>query len=503
MNKKLLFIIVVAIIALLAIVFVAIKQKQSQKPEFTKQELLQKFQTLKTQYEEAKTQGYDVFEVERLGREAKQAFDRGSYKNAKELLDKASKLLKEKKYSSTPTPLMAPTPSVSMPLVDKTKAMEKLSQVKVASVYENIVDRIPGDRAPDEIAVIFNETKTDFVFRGFWKGVPKKNGMDKYKNLKATINTIKDRNPNIIFSGAVPAQRIWRTDFDPRSKTGIIDYPATWNMALNPQKWGLGISREQLQCKIAKERQMFSGDCDKFDPEKINAYFPDITDENFQELFLSWIKLQIDSGADAIWIDMLFKQVNILNDIVGHPNHPAIRDTYKNITKVVEEIHKYGEQRYNKYVYVGTWEGFQKYDFPLPNIDFVTIYPYPHKNEIYPQKAIDKERWINKINNIRSSKLSGILIFSFIDWGVSKESPIGYFSQKLTPQEQRELLRNIDEFTSSQGVIFAYPVHGGYMGPKDKIIKSFGYSTTYDSLAPEFQTYETIKELAHKKNVSK
>lgn len=51
-------------------------------------------------------------------------------------------------------------------------------------------------------------------------------------------------------------------------------------------------------------------------------------------------------------------------------------------------------------------------------------------------------------------------------------------------------------------MIFIYPVHGGNMGGNSKV-RSFGmdneYGRVYDSLAPEFDTYETIKELANKK----
>jgi hypothetical protein len=88
-------------------------QNQSISKVEVKQELLQKFQTLKTQYEQVKTEGYDVSEIEKLGKEAKQAFDRGNYKKAKEILGKASKGLEERKH--TPSSTSTHTPSVSTP----------------------------------------------------------------------------------------------------------------------------------------------------------------------------------------------------------------------------------------------------------------------------------------------------------------------------------------------------------------------------------------------------
>lgn len=73
-----------------------------------------------------------------------------------------------------------------------------------------------------------------------------------------------------------------------------------------------------------------------------------------------------------------------------------------------------------------------------------------------------------------------------------------YFSQNLSPEQQDEFLRVADEFFTKKNVIFAYPVHGGFMG-KDATTLAYDKCLFYDSLAPEFGTYETIKELAQKK----
>jgi hypothetical protein len=71
------------------------------------------------------------------------------------------------------------------------------------------------------------------------------------------------------------------------------------------------------------------------------------------------------------------------------------------------------------------------------------------------------------------------------------------FSQKLSKEEQREVLKTFDNSFAKMGVNLIYPVHGGDMGHKERINKlSYGRYNWYDSLTPEFQTYETIKELA-------
>jgi len=105
MNKKILILIlVVGVILVSGLVLWSLEKAESS--EFTKQELLQKFQTLKIQYKQAKAEGYDVTETKAFARQAKQAFDRGDYKKAKELLDKALTALEKTKsppVSTIPT----------------------------------------------------------------------------------------------------------------------------------------------------------------------------------------------------------------------------------------------------------------------------------------------------------------------------------------------------------------------------------------------------------------
>jgi len=57
-------------------------------------------------------------------------------------------------------------------------------------------------------------------------------------------------------------------------------------------------------------------------------------------------------------------------------------------------------------------------------------------------------------------------------------------------------------FFSKKGVIFIYPLYGGDMRRLGLVKKfSYGRYNWYDSLAPEFETYDTMKELAQKKKV--
>jgi hypothetical protein len=57
---------------------------------------------------------------------------------------------------------------------------------------------------------------------------------------------------------------------------------------------------------------------------------------------------------------------------------------------------------------------------------------------------------------------------------------------------------NADDLFTKKGMTFIYPVHGGTF-PISSTKLSFGKYNVYDSLAPEFGTYGTIKDLALKK----
>jgi hypothetical protein len=78
---------------------------------------------------------------------------------------------------------------------------------------------------------------------------------------------------------------------------------------------------------------------------------------------------------------------------------------------------------------------------------------------------------------------------------------MGTFSQDLTKAEQNAFLQNADAFFTRKGMNFVYPVHGGTF-PRNSARLSFGKYAVYDSLAPQFGNYDTIKNLAQKKSVS-
>ena len=73
------------------------------------------------------------------------------------------------------------------------------------------------------------------------------------------------------------------------------------------------MSRWVFQSKLAKARGAVICEwSEKLEPEKLIKYFPDITNQEFQRVFLFWVGKQIMCGVDSIWIDMLFIQTRIM-----------------------------------------------------------------------------------------------------------------------------------------------------------------------------------------------
>ena len=500
MNKKL--IIGIGISAVIIAILVGIYIIHVYKPPVPiDEQLSERFSEFKTQYDEKKAEGYDVTEAEGLARKAKQAFDRKDYRVADKFLGEAFEALEKAEIPEvSPTPEVTPTP-IPDKIVEEAK--EKLSRVKVASLYEKIVDKIVNAEHGGVSAVSkqLNETGTDFVFRAWWRWQPPPNicadlpeelreecetAGGSYGHFANAISIIKEENPDIIICGAIPAQRINYEEKNPITGK-VYGEDETGDMALDPAKWNIDLSKEELQERSGGA----TGSA---------GYFPDITNPDYQKLILCWAKKQIDCGADAIWIDLLFAHAGRLWMITGDEYHQSVKDSFEASSKIVDEIHEYGYSKYKKHIYVGSWHGAPSLlPYEPPDFDFITV--TVGKDEI-SQMVMDEAKW-NKIidDEIRAKFGNDIPIFACIDWAGTTDTPLGVFSQELTPEEQREFLTIADEFFQKKRVTFVYPIHGGCMG-NDATTLAYGKSLFYDSLAPEFQTYETIKELALNKSAS-
>ncbi|HTY52665.1 MAG TPA: hypothetical protein VMB35_05680 [Methanomicrobiales archaeon] len=416
--------------------------------------------------------------------------------------------------TSAPTSAGTVVPDYAPTTPGATASAGSLSRVKVAVVYERVTDGAVIGRNMADVIRIFQETRTDLIFRGFfrWEAVPASPGASMtgypasyvsgkadigytYSQLGDAIRQIKAAEPGVIFIGAVAAQRLNRLEFN--DETGeAISQDGTWAMALDPSSSLPKYTKEDGQCTAAKFLgwvgsgvQCPSG----YDVTAAPAYFPDITNTGYQELLESWAEKQIDLGADGIWIDMLYAQASFIAQQTGNPAHPAVKTAFEASSKVVDDIHAYGEMKYHKHVYVGTWWTFAQLPYSPPDMDFVTV--ATPAGEV--SGGLNSGNW----DSIRS-QITGAIgnkpVLVFIDWSGSASAPMGVFSQSLTPAQQDAFLTSADSFFPGKGMIFAFPVHGGTF-PMNSARLSYGRYNVYDSLAPEFDTFGTIQDLAQKK----
>ena len=389
-------------------------------------------------------------------------------------------------------------------------------KVEIPCLYERVTDGIYYlNRSIEDVIQILKETRTDFIFRGWWRWYPcpedanislpqeypsnyvencVKRGYT-YEDLREAVSRIKEEIPGIVFCGAIPAQIITRLVWNPLTMDFFYTNE-TWAMALDPSKWGLNKSKEEFQYQFAKWHLWVdpNSTLDEYDYRNVSSYFPDITNKEFQELLLSWAIKQIDCGVDAIWIDMLFSQASMLYGITQDIYHPAVKESYEAACKIIDRIHEYGNSM-EKYIYVGTWSTCVIYPYEKPSLDFLTA--SPSSREVY-EIELNETKWDERIEAVRE-KFGDIPYFAFIDWASTTHTPLGIFSQYLSKEKQREFIRKADVFFSKKGISFIYPVHGGWMG-NDAEVLSYGISKVYDSLAPEFETYGSIVELAQNKS---
>jgi len=369
---------------------------------------------------------------------------------------------------------------------------ENMTDIKVAILYQRITDGIyhPSKiRTYEDLVNILKETSPDLVFRVWWRWTPTPESLPPsdpvyqaghtYQQFEETLGRLKRDLPEIHhWWGAIPTQRI---NFNERNPITGKTYSQneTWEMALDPQKWGINLSKEKLQELAQKE-----GGTGEY------GYFPDVTNKEFQELYLSWAKRQIDAGVNGLFLDMLFAQPRVLAKLTGNPKHPAVEESLEAIDYLIREIREYGYGK-GEYIYLCSFGTFTDFPNYKPDLDYVLV--TLTMKEIR-NLELDEKRWDEIITKVKE-RLPKAKILAIIDWAGTTNTPLGVFSQELSKEEQREFLRIADAFFRRKGITFIYPVHGGFMG-QDAEILSYGKSKTYDSLAPEFDTYETIVELA-------
>jgi hypothetical protein len=397
---------------------------------------------------------------------------------------------------------------------------ERLAAVRVATLFEHLTDSIDTPelaRDVDGNVALLAAMETDLVLRGFFvwampvpdtcaelaaypelQAACEQAGYS-YAHLGTAISKLRAARPDAMFCGAVPAQIINRQlVWNPETQTPVL-YPATWNrLALDPGKWGLSMTKEELQCRFGKSSGWVAADleCASYDPAQAAAYFPDLTNDEYRAYLLGLMHRQVDAGADAMWVDMFMMQANMLaaaagSEIAPDYTHAAVVETYRAAGSLITAMHEYAASK-AKAVLMGSWGTFPAVPGEAaPPFDFCTVTP---SGAEVSSMTLDANLLAQKIGPIRAA-YPDLPIFAFIDWASTTTTPLGRFSQSLTNEQQRSFLRLADAFYASADVVLSYPIHGGTMGT-DSTKCAFGDSHVYDSQSSDCETYATSLELA-------
>jgi hypothetical protein len=266
-------------------------------------------------------------------------------------------------------------------------------------------------------------------------------------------------------------------------------------MLLNFGKWGI-INPKTGKLYTLEETQKFLRELG----EKKGAWVPenwgvyDLSNEKVIEYHVNKAIALRNVGVKCVWYDLFFQMPAKLSKALhlGY-KHPMIKDLYNGACEIIDRAKAQG-------LIVGTW--INAFYFPyerVPNVDYVTA--SPTVEEILDLKP-DYSRWY-KFAELIKQKRPGIPLIIMFDFSQSDELPLAVFSQKLNSEQQSQFLRELDKLAKKLEkdtgikVLVAYPVHGPGIGAHAQKL-AWGKYELYDALAPEFDTYETIKELAHK-----
>jgi len=381
----------------------------------------------------------------------------------------------------------------------------------VATQYRRVAN-YEGMRSLDESITILKNTNTDIIYQAWIRQNPcpekctdlpseqqlqcVKEGYS-FEHLEQSVYVVKKEMPETVFVGGMLAEFLNKEAWNEKTGEKFGEYD-TWNMALNPSKWGLSKTKTQFQTEWAVSRGWVQQGQPYNPKEEMYYYYPDISNPDFQELFLSYAKRQIDAGVDAIWIDMFYSQAELMAYITDDINHPAVKESYEASNYITNEIHDYGKLR-GKKIQVITWAHpiMFKVEYDKPDLDGIMM--SIGTNEI-KQMRMNELKWDTEIANTRKVFGDKIPIYARIDYG-GAGSPLSVFSQELNIKQANQFLIIADDFFIDKDIIFIYPVFGGNMGAlgKHSATLSYGKFDWYDSMAPEFQTYDTIVALSKRK----
>ncbi|RLE92916.1 MAG: hypothetical protein DRN04_08780 [Thermoprotei archaeon] len=160
------------------------------------------------------------------------------------------------------------------------------------------------------------------------------------------------------------------------------------------------------------------------------SVFLDITNKFYQEFLLKKIAALKKAGVKYVCLDALFTQANIAYRITRDYNHPAVKEAYMAAVSLVKKIKAMG-------IMVGTWSDRAVYSYKevLP-VNFVT--KTVEVNEVLSLQ-INISKWREVVKLVKG-KVNATILMIF-DFSPLDNTPLAVFSQKLSPEQQKNSLK--------------------------------------------------------------
>mgnify|MGYP000751773892 CR=1 FL=1 len=298
-----------------------------------------------------------------------------------------------------------------------------------------------------------------------------------YEHLKKAVRAMHER--GVKYCGGVGVQWLNARERDPVTKK-VYERSETWAMALDPGKWDIPYPKIKFQERMARRLGHIAPD-EPYNPAEVRAYFPDLTNEDYQKLFLNIVRKQVECGVDAVFVDALYVQAIELARLAGK-KHQAVQETWEAIYNIVSEIKRMG-------VEVISWIGYLLFpEFSPPPLDYGAATPLA---EEIKNKKLNSKRWDEISKRVAHPSLV------YLDYGLPK-LPIWYFSQEYTLEEQRRFLPVLDKFFTHRGLTFVPTLHCIIAETGIKRL-AWGKFPLYDATAPEFYAYDVLEKIALEK----
>jgi hypothetical protein len=351
----------------------------------------------------------------------------------------------------------------------------------VASYYEQSIDyfynyppsQYPGsNRTLTDIIAMLKETHTKILFRSFftrpgrlWRSTDgRRTELEEYGEA---IRRIKDAIPGMHMMGGISCRLI---------RPGPQDLLWPGN--------GSAVTEEQYRRMIwiLPNGTIPSAGTEGAAPLYLNL---DIMKPEARDFIVEWTKLQVDAGVDSVYFDepevvaMRKKSLGLLTDV---------SDYYIYWKDIVERVKGYAKNQYGRELLVTANSNrvaksgeVTKTPPPWPFQDFLHV---SFREEDFTTLSIQDD-WTSYKRLVRDTYDHDIPILAFLDFGFGSTSPLPRLA-RLSVMNQIQMLRRLNQSCKENGVVFVYPMHGGYVW-LDNMMK-------YDCIAAG--TYDAIRELA-------